>query len=135
MEQQELETRHCRYCGKEIPSPRKRKDCDDRCKSQYHNKKNRDPSNPEVKAKKKFKKNYEALSSIVHKSGADSNAIPKKILLYEQYDFKVCTRVTHDPETNQPIFWTFDVGIQENPDGETFRLWFEEAGGQFITIP
>lgn len=113
---------NCKYCGKPLKGRSDKECCNNKCKSQYHNKKNRDPELPENITKKALHKNYKALKHFLGYERRFRSGLPLSLLISEGFDRQVYTEITMHPESGWNIRWVYDLGLAFNLETNRYQL-------------
>jgi hypothetical protein len=123
---------NCKYCGKPLKGRSDKECCNNKCKSQYHNKKNRNPELPENITKKSLHRNYKLLKRFWGYERRFRSMLPLSLLISEGFDLSTYTEITMHPESGWRIRWVYNLGLLFNLNTNRYQLHRRDSKGNLL---
>lgn len=118
------EPRVCRACGRPLYGRGGKLSCNNKCKSAYHNKKDRIPGSYKAVVTKALRKNHRILQPLLVPFVTKTvKSVPTIYFTLQEYDFSIFTGICQNPKKgSNTIYWVYSLGLQKTIEGSGYRL-------------
>ena len=113
--------KECLECTMLFKERGDKKFCSTKCKNTYHNREAREREAPYKEKNKVLKRNYQILRKLWC-SDFYTEGVPKKVLVYEGFDFTAFTGLTKNEKTKAKITWVYNLGLESSKAADLFFL-------------